>query len=152
MADDEFNPDSETNQYAPGDLRRQLEEAKAEAKAAKALQEENNRLREDLAFRDAGLSLNDLQRKALLATHDGELKPEALKATAETLGFVQAPASAPVQDDPSLAVHSQIAADAAGAESLSLDREAEIDQQLAAATTEEEVLAIYRSSGRPLVG
>lgn len=57
---------------------------------AKESTERAERLERELAFHKAGLaSLTDKQVKALSAAHDGEFTPEALKATAEELGFGQ---------------------------------------------------------------
>jgi len=152
---DEYGYDEQDDQYEqqekPSGLRRKLAEATQRAADRDALAAEVTALKQQMAVRDAGLDLNDTQRKALLSVHSGDLTPDQLKQTAQNLGFVQAPPPpVPVPDDPSLAVHAQIAADAAGAAPLQPDREAEIDARLNSASTEEEFMAIYRESGRPL--
>ena len=134
----------------PRDLRNQLKEANARARAADELAAENKRLREDLVIRDAGISLNDRQRKALAATHDGTWDAESVKKTAVDLGFVTEPAEPARVDDPSLAAHDRIAAASAGTDAPPLDRDSEIDAQLAKATTQDEYMATYRASGRSI--
>lgn len=60
-------------------------EAKAKESTERAAQ-----LERELAFHKAGLAdLTDKQVKALSAAHDGEFTPDALKATAEELGFAR---------------------------------------------------------------
>ena len=76
-------------------LRTQLE---AEKTKRRELEAENKNLKLEMGLDKAGLNeLNDRQRKALLATHDGDEKPESLLATAVELGFAQAPPPPPEQ-------------------------------------------------------
>ncbi len=150
MADEQYGYDDEDTQEqeTASSLRQKLKEANARAKAADTLTAENESLKQQIAVSSAGLSLTEVQSKALLAVHSGDLNPEGLKATAQSLGFIAAPP--PVQDDPSLAVHAQIAASAAGAEPQSTDKDAEVDARLRKATSQTEVMAIYAESGRPI--
>lgn len=150
MADEYGYDEDEQQQEKASTLRQKLQDAERRAKEAEALASENQNLKHRLAVSDAGLTLTDLQRTALLATHTGDLTPEGLKSTAQALGFIQAPP--PVPDDPSLAVHAQIAAAAAGTQAPVADRDAEIDAGLAAAKTEAEFMALYAQSGRPING
>lgn len=150
MADEYGFEDDEGNaeQERASTLREKLKEANARAKAAEDLAKENESLKQQIAVSQAGLTLTEMQRKALLSVHSGDLSSDGLKQTAQSLGFIAAPE--PVPDDPSLAVHAQIAQTAAGAEVVNADRDAEIDAAIDKATTQEEVLAIYANSGRPL--
>ena len=152
MADEYgFEDDEDTQeQEKASSLREKLKEANARAKAAETLAAENESLKQQIAVSQAGLTLTEVQRKALLAVHSGDLNADGLKQTAQSLGFIAAPE--PVPDDPSLAVHDQIAQTAAGAEVVTADRDAEIDAAIQKATTQEEVMAIYRNSGRPIAG
>ena len=70
-----------------------IKELRAKAKRVEEAETRAATAERELAFLKADLgSLNDKQRKALLAAHDGEIEPEALKATALELGFqAQAP-------------------------------------------------------------
>lgn len=149
MADDydEYGNPVEQQTEARG-LRKQLEEALAKAKESEALRTENEQLRRDGVIRDAGLVLSEVQRKALAGVHDGTWDAEMVRKTAEALGFIAAPA--PVADDPSLAQHEQLANAHAGTDVPPASRDAELDIALAKASTEEEFLALYRTSGRPL--
>lgn len=94
--------DDDTEAFAApdtGEDERFREMRKAANKASK-LSKENaalaSRLAEmerKVAFADAGLTLSDRQKTALLAAHgDTELTKDALLATAVELGFAQAPA------------------------------------------------------------
>lgn len=148
MAEDYDDDDQQTD--GGRGLRAQLEAALAKAKDNDELRNENQRLKNDGVIRDAGLTLNDRQKAALQATHEGNWTPEAIKTTATELGFIQPPVTEPVVDDPSLALHDQIAQASAGTDAPPTSTEAQIDASLAKATTEAEYLAIYRASGRAL--
>ena len=147
----------EYDDLPPGDLRRQLAEAKAEAREAKQKAQEADTLRAKIetleregTIRDAGLNLNATQRQALAAVHNGSWEADAITKTATDLGFYTPPAEPPVVDDPSLAVHAQIAAASAGTDAPPSSRDVEIDSRLDKAQSEAEFLAVYRESGRPL--
>lgn len=150
MADYE-DYDGNDEEPNPRDLRQQLKAAKAEAKEAKERAERADRLERELVTVKAGLSLNERQTVALQAAHDGTWTPDAIRKTAEELGFITAPPPPPPPvDDPSLSAHDQIAAASAGTDAPPASRDAEIDAQILKATSEAELLAIYRNSGRPL--
>lgn len=91
------------------ELREAHEQAVADAKAAR---QENTILK-------AGLTLSDKQVNALVASHDGDWTPEAIKETATELGFVkgetpdEAPAAGPTAEDEAAAA--RIAEATAGA-------------------------------------
>lgn len=79
MADPEVEDE---NQPAKKDWRKEYETR------AKVAEEEAAQLRRELAFTKAGLDgLSDKQVKALVAAHDGDMTADALKATADELGF-----------------------------------------------------------------
>lgn len=83
--DNDYDNNDEENEHPAA--RRQRESAeKRESEELKARLVEYER--KDLV-RDAGLELNDKQLKALWAAHDGESTPDALKATAASLGFAK---------------------------------------------------------------
>jgi len=68
---------------------------------AKNAEERAAQLERQVAFTEAGLSdLSDKQVKALVATHEGEMTAEALKATATDLGFVKVETETPATVDP----------------------------------------------------
>jgi hypothetical protein len=148
MADDDYDDDDATpGELSPRDLRQQLKEANARAKAADELRAENQRLKNEGIIRDAGLSLNDRQKAALQAVHSSDWTPDAIKQTATDLGFITAQ---PVVDDPNLSLTDQISAASAGTDAPPASRDADLDAQIQAATSEAELLAIYRASGRPV--
>lgn len=89
----DFEDDQTTESPAIAALRK-------EAKQAKKLQEERDALVRENALLKAGLSgLSEKQTKALLATHDGDMTPDAIKATAQELGFTT-DAPAPTAEAP----------------------------------------------------
>lgn len=147
--DDYEDIDPSAQQEAPSGLRRKLAEATKRAADRDSLFEENQGLKQRLALTDAGLTLNETQRAALLAVTP-ELSTETLRKNAEALGFV-APPPPPV-DPPGLKQQDQFTAAASGSEPPPLDRDAEIDRQLASAQTEAEFMEIYRASGRQIAG
>lgn len=151
MADyDDYDNDEQDEDSGPKGLRRRLKEVEAENRSLKPLMDENTGLKQKLALAQAGISLNDTQVKALAAVHSGEWNPEAVKQTATTLGYVQAPAPTPVVDDPNLATIDQIAAASAGTDPVPASRDAELDAALSKATSPEEFMALYRASDRPI--
>ena len=151
MADyDDYDDNEPDEDSVPRGLRRRLKEAEAEAKRLSPLADENTALRQQLALAQAGISLNDTQVKALAAVHSGDWNPEAVKQTASSLGFVQAPPPAPIVDDPNLSAIDQIAAASAGTDPAPASRDAEIDAALDKAQSADEYLAMYRAAGRPV--
>lgn len=64
------------------------------------------------ALRDAGIDLKPLQVRALFNVHEGEATPEALKATALELGYIQPPD--PEVPDAEIAAHRRTAEASAG--------------------------------------
>lgn len=71
-----------------------IKELRKKAERADQADAETKTLRTENALLKAGLGdLSDRQRKAILATHEGELTAEALKETATDLGFTSPTAS-----------------------------------------------------------
>ena len=69
-----------------------IKDLRRKAKERDQFESELTATRREVAVLSAGLGdLSERQRKALLATHDGELTPEGLRASAAELGFVKAP-------------------------------------------------------------
>ncbi|HUR52874.1 MAG TPA: hypothetical protein VMZ71_02000, partial [Gemmataceae bacterium] len=82
-------PQQQKRQPTEADIRIWRRDAKKWADAEPKLTQLE---RENLLLRTPGLNvLSERQMKALFATHDGEHTPEALRATAQDLGFVQPP-------------------------------------------------------------
>jgi hypothetical protein len=143
MPDDDYD-DPDLDQEESGTvkaLRKQLKDAEKQAHEANGLRTEN-------ALLKAGLGdLSDIQRKAILATHDGETTAEALTATATSLGFVKAPEPVPQVPADEVAAHQRAAeatqgAEASGAQVVTLD------EKIRAARTPEELDDILRSAGQ----
>lgn len=92
MADTTGQEDDEETgeQPAKRNWRKELEDR------AKLAEEKAAQFERELAFTKAGLDgLSDKQVKALVATHEGEMTAEALKASATDLGFVTETAAQP---------------------------------------------------------
>lgn len=92
-------------------LRNQLKESSKRAKEAEELRTKLSEFERRDAIRAAGLELNDRQVRALLASHDGELTAEDLRATAVDLGFAQDETEVPEEEQ---AAHERVAAAAKG--------------------------------------
>ena len=144
-------------------MRERIRTLETEAKQAEDVREENIRLVRQIAVRDAGLELNDRQRKALEATHEGDWTPELIRQTAADLGFpgvttVQTP-TVPADE---LAALGRINQASVGGGNVPADAETEIDNQLKALDAEvrsgrmsnerasAEFDRIYRQSGRAM--
>lgn len=134
-----------------------------QAKADKAaeLEAEVAGLKRQMAVRDAGLELNDRQRRALEATHEGDWTPEAIRNTAAELGFAALTTQAVPADE--LAAMQRINQAARGGDTVTaIDAEAEFDSRMAALNQEvragrmsnerasAEFDRLYRESGRPM--
>lgn len=93
MADEQYDElESEEQEQPKRNFRRVLEERATEAeRKAQEAEAKYQEMERKLALRDAGLSLSEKQIKAFVAAHEGEWSPEAVKATAEALGFSGAP-------------------------------------------------------------
>src|SRR5689334_21470213 len=75
---------------------------RAKAKRSDALERENRSLRQELAFRDSGLSLNDAQRDAIIRlVGDDQIDAAGIREHAEALCFV-APPQVPLEEQTQL--------------------------------------------------
>ncbi len=138
--------DDDNSQSDVPSLRKEVKRLSKENRRLAGLETENASLKTTLAIRDAGLTLNDRQLKALLATHDGESTPELLRKTAEELGFAE---PIPDNDPADEAAHSQLEAARKGASTVS---QPSYEDEIAAAKDKDEVIAIARKHGRPVDG
>jgi len=131
MADTTGHEDDEDQPAPKRNWRKELEDQ------AKAAEERAARFERELAFTKAGLDgLSDKQVAALGAVHQGEMTPDALKATAKELGFVTEPApqmaqtqaQSPAQDQaPELAELARLANSPADHETPSSDGRPMVD-------------------------
>jgi hypothetical protein len=115
------------------------------AKRADTLEADNQRLQRELNLSKAGISdLSEKQLKALDAAHDGESTPEALRKTAEELGFAE---PIPETSTEEQQAHQQVQQAASGATKPGEQSPAD---QYAQANTPQEVLDIARRNGVPV--
>lgn len=119
-----------------------------EAKLAKYEQAET--------VRSAGLDLTEIQQKALLGAHSGELTPETLRATAEQLGFAtpsaqpaQAPGHAATVSPEEQAGHAASASAATGATAPGNQSAEDLYQS---AKNPAELTALIRANGGQIAG
>ena len=87
--DEEFDEDNPLGRTVKN-LRKQLKQAQKDLRDAQAGSAAAEEARREIALLRAGLDLKPSQIKALTATHEGEWTPEAVKVTAEDLGFISA--------------------------------------------------------------
>lgn len=156
MPTDHDDPNPEPDQNEPPNvrqMRQRIKDLEERAKRADELESQLEASRRQSLFSEAGLNLNDHQRRALETVHEGDWTKEAILQTADSLGFpVPEPRPDPLAAD--LDAHKRVAEVTAGAGGLSsapLSEDAEFEAKLAAAKSEEEVLALYRNSGRQMV-
>jgi hypothetical protein len=134
----------ETGDEEPGFLK----ELRRKAKERDQFEAELSQTRQENAVLTAGLGeLSDRQRKALLATHDGDLTAEGLRESAVELGFVKAPE--PDVPDGEREAHQRVQQAAASAEPAGSPN---VAAEIAAAKTETELKAILEREGLAVPG
>jgi hypothetical protein len=146
----EYNDDEETtSEESAKGLRRQLEEALAERKAAEERAAEAERR---LAFATAGIDLADPRAKYFVAGYDGEIDPEKIRQAAIEAGFISEP-TPPQPQVPAeeLEAHQQAADLASQGLFQNPDLQAQYEREIANAVTREEVLRIMDKYGSPRV-
>jgi hypothetical protein len=90
LDDDEYADDSDDDSNLVKRLRGELRKAQKAAKTGRDTETERDTLRRELAVYKAGLDLKPRQVAALFAAHEGDdMSPEALRATAVDLGWVE---------------------------------------------------------------
>lgn len=142
MPDDDDYDDQPDESAVVKELRKQLKAAQSEAGTVSELRTELAILKADLG------DLSEIQRKALLRTHEGDLTAEALKATAEGLGFVQAqqteePPQVPEAEQQQIERAQELTSGAPPAGATAPNVNDEINN----AQSQDEVLAILRREG-----
>jgi hypothetical protein len=86
--DDDIDDDSNDGRVTLS--RQQIRQMEKDAKEARKAREEADSLRRELAFTRAGVGdLTERQQKALFATIDGDITPDAVRTAAEELGFAK---------------------------------------------------------------
>lgn len=88
---DDGNDDGQQERYVQL-TRQQIRALERDAKSARKAADEAAALRRELAFARAGSDFTERQQKALLATIEGDLTPEAIREAAVELNFIAAPA------------------------------------------------------------
>lgn len=154
MADSEEFDDGDTSQEGHPE-NHNIMQLRAKAKRHDEVAEENAKLKRQLALTEAGLKdLGDEKLKALTAVHEGEFDAEALKATAERLGFVQTstPNEGQQADQPAndlaLEATNRITDAMGGSSTGGPDPEVELRRKIAEAKTPAELDAILAQAGR----
>lgn len=141
MPDDDYTDDESSFEQPSEDFKA----LRKKAATADRLEPENTSLRTENALLKAGLGdLNERQQKALIASHDGDLTPEALKATATELGFTveDKPAEETKQvSDAEQAAHQRAAEATSGAQASEAEKQTLTDE-INAATSPEAVVAL----------
>lgn len=141
----DFDSENEQDTEEPRGLRKQIEEQAAKAREAEARAAAAER---ELAFAKAGLPLSDPKMSYFVKGYDGELTPDAIKAAAESAGFLNsAPPPAPEVPAEELAQHQQAANLAASGTVGPPDENAEYLAALNAARSKDEILAVMDRYG-----
>lgn len=126
---DDGNDDGQQERYVQL-TRQQIRALERDAKSNRKTSDENAALRRELAFAKAGVDFSERQQKALLATIEGDLTPEAIREAATELGF-----AAPAPVDP-----------AAQAEATALTRMAQPAPGSADSPDEDPIARLYRAA------
>lgn len=138
--------DNDQDVDLPEPARKRLRALEKENRQLKSLESENAELKQKEAVRTAGIKLNDVQFKALQATHSGESTPEALRKTAEALGFAAPVADA---DEADVSAHEQLANARTGAGHVG---DTSYEDEMATARNVDEAKAIAVKHNRPWAG
>jgi hypothetical protein len=142
LPDDDLQDDDTTEPQTESDDIRQL---RKKAKKADALEAELTTLKREKEFTRAGLDPDNAQHRYFMRGYDGDLSAEAIKAEAQSAGFLEAPATqVPAEEQETQA---RISAASAGA---AVQPEKDWDAELRGARTEAEFDSIYRQSGRAM--
>lgn len=130
-------------------MREKIKELEADQAKNKELAEKVQQYERAETIRQAGLTLDETQRRALEAAHAGEWNPELVRQTAVNLKWADPlPPEGASQEEKD--AHERMNAARTGGTTTPPDKEAELDVKLANAKSEVEFMEIYRASGRPL--
>lgn len=141
MPDDDYDDELETEQPSRNDRKEEnLRQLREKARRADEAEAENQTLKRQLVFADAGLKLDPMKRKALEASHEGEWTPDAVRDTAVKLGWADAPPPDVPNDE--FKAHDEIARAAAGAQPAMPE---DFSAAIKACKTEGELDALLRS-------
>ena len=97
--------------------RSQIRALEKAAKDNQRLSDENDTLKRDKAFADAGVDLKDPKTSYFMAGYKGDMTAEAIKKAAEEAGFMKAPELTPEQQE-QLKATGAVAAAAQGAQPM----------------------------------
>lgn len=143
-------PDSDDFDLDEQDDSVKIRELRAKAKRADAAEAEARDLRRELNLSKAGLSdLPEARKKALLAVHEGDETPEGFRKTADDLGWAQdkteteAPQGVPAEEQAALGNIAEATAAAEAAEA----KKVTVDDLIASAKDEKELLAVLHNAG-----
>lgn len=148
--DDDDDVEEPQNQQEPNlvkQLRGQLKEATKRAKQADELQTKLTSIERKSAFQDAGLTLNDKQRQALEAIHQGDWSADAVRQTAVEMGWAQ-PTEQQQEVSKAISGQERIAQAVQGSSATPPASEALIES-IKSASNEAEILALLQTAGRP---
>lgn len=118
-----------------------MRDLRKKAKRADTLEAEVASLRQETAILKAGITLTPAQQKALLAVHDGDLEPDAIRKTAADLGFVTEKAEEPAIPVEEQQAHQAMAEATAGAMPSEAQTKTFEEQMREAATSPEALQA-----------
>lgn len=149
MATDlDYDDDLDTDDNEPVEPVREdpnIRTLRRQAKKSGEFEQRATAAERELAVFKAGLAdLSDVQRKALLSTHEGDLTPDGLKATATALGFVKTAEAEPEVPAEELAQHDRLASAAAGAGPAPKQQ---LEEAIANAKTPEELTSVLEQAG-----
>lgn len=148
----EFDPtENPPTEEEPRGLRKQIEEQASKAREAEARAAAAER---ELAFAKAGLPLDDPKMGYFVKGYEGDLTPEAIKAAAESAGFLSPPApEIPAEE---LAQHQQAAnlagtGQPAGGWTGAVHDNPQYRAEIFQARSPEEAMAVMAKYGSPIL-
>lgn len=136
-------PDPEVDDTPPiAQMREHIKELEQQAKSAADEKARADGLERRLAFIEAGINLSDPKAKYFVNGYEGDLTPEAIKATAIADGYL--PAENPDPDVAALARMNE----ASAPQTTTPTTQAAYEAELASAVTQPEVMAVLAKYGR----
>lgn len=145
--DDEEVEEPQQQNQEPNFVKQLRKDAKRSAKEADELRAKLTSIERKSAFQDAGLTLNDKQRQALEAIHQGDWSADAVRQTAVEMGWAQ-PTEQQQEVSKAISGQERIAQAVQGSSATPPASEALIES-IKSASNEAEILALLQTAGRP---
>lgn len=141
MSDDEYTDEGEERVITIS--RDQIRSLEAKAKRAEDAESRAESAERELAFAQAGINPNDTKLSYFRKGYEGDVTAEAIRAAAIEAGFLSDPDAVPAEE---VAAQRRMTAISTDAAAVTTD---DLNEQIKAATTSDEVMRLVREAGLP---